>query len=64
MANESQDSTEDSSCSVCFQAFVEVMTPSVPTEERSEGRREGGITDKGDIFRPVEDDVILPPHLQ
>ena len=31
----------------------------MPAEERSEGSGVGGISDKGDNFRPMKDDVIL-----
>lgn len=65
LTNESQDSTENICCSVfVLQASVEVVTTSVPTEERSEGSGVGDISDRRDIFRPKQDDVILPPHLQ
>lgn len=58
MSGKSQDSTENPCCPV----FVEVVTTSVLTEDRNEGRGVDCISDRGDIFRPQQDDVIPPFH--
>lgn len=43
---------------------MKVVTTSATTEERSEGSGVDCVSDRRDILRPKQDDVIPLPHLQ